>query len=173
MPYLFDGYNLYHAAGKVCSDWAHITPLNLCVLLAQDMQRLKDSAVVVFDGRPLRGQSLKVEPLGFVRLLYSGPGRDADTLIAELIQANTAPRRLSVVSSDHQVRRAARRRRARTLSSPEYLEALLKRQQQPPPPPREPAEKRHGVPEGELDDWLELFGIDPDESPDDLDSLRF
>jgi len=173
MPLLIDGYNVYHAALKFSSEWSRLVPMGLCRLVAQDMCRLGEAAVVVFDWPEPRGQFLKVEPEGYVRIIYAGPGRDADSALEKLIKDNSAPRRLTVVSSDRQVQRAARRRRARILKADEYLEALQMRSEQPPDRPQEPIEKRRGVAEGDLTEWLELFGIDPDEPPDELGPIRF
>ena len=164
MPFLFDGYNVYHGAVKLCEEWSRITPITLCKFIAEDMARIPDIATVVFDGRQPRGRKSKVEPLGFVKILYSGQNKEADVMLEKLIAKNTAPRRLIVVSSDRQLRRAARRRRAVSLSSVDYLLELIKRREQPPPIQKEPKEKHRGVPEGQLDKWLELFGIDPDKN---------
>lgn len=173
MPFLIDGYNVYHAACKFCQDWSHITPGNLCRLIAEDMGGLGDIATVVFDGAQPRGWSPDAVVENRLKILYSGPKSDADTLLITLIQKNTAPRRLIVVSSDNSIRRAARRRKSLSLTAMDYLAGLIKRQEKPPPRPREPKEKHKGLAEGELAEWLELFGIDPSEPPDDFDRINF
>ncbi|MBN1437383.1 MAG: NYN domain-containing protein [Sedimentisphaerales bacterium] len=170
MPYLFDGYNLYHAALKL-PDFSSIVPRKLCALIAQDMQRLRQAAVVVFDGTEPRGQFTPIEPDGFVKLIYSGPHREADDLLEQLIQRNTAPRRLIIVSSDRRIQKAARRRRAKAIRAHEYLEEMIRRASTP-PRPKDPPEKRLGVPPGQLGQWLDLFNIDPDEPPDELSRIR-
>ena len=170
MPYLVDGYNVYHAARKMADQFSHITTLTLCQWIARDMQSLKDRAIVVFDGKKLRGQSLEILPAGFVEIFYSGPEQDADSALEDLIQQNTAPRRLTVVSADNRVRKAARHRRCKRLKSPEYLEELIWRQQTPPRRPTEPIQKRHGLAEGELPDWLERFGL-PNDKPDENENI--
>ena len=173
MPYLLDGYNVYHAATKLDPAWQQLTPINLCRLVAADMQHLADQGVIVFDGRPLRGQPMDVEPEGCLRLIYSGPQHDADTEIAHLIAKNSAPRRLTVVSSDRQVRKTARRRRCPTLEARDYLIALQARAAEPPPPPpTEPPEKHTGLQNGDIDQWLQLFGLDDLDPPDPTDRTR-
>ena len=166
MPYLFDGYNVYHAARKMADQWSHLTSSTLCQWIARDMQRLKDRAIVVFDGKKLRGQSSEMLPAGFVEILYSGPEQDADMVLEDLIQQNTAPRRLTVVSSDNRVRKAARKRRCKLLKSPEYLEEWIRRQQTSPRRPVEPIQKRRGLGAGELSAWLERFGL-PKDKPEE------
>ncbi|MCK4628844.1 MAG: NYN domain-containing protein [Sedimentisphaerales bacterium] len=174
MPFLIDGYNVYHAAMKLSEEWVHITPLNLCRLIDEDIHRLAETAMIVFDGAHPRGWRInKIEQNGNTRVIFSGPKSDADTLLEELISKNTAPRRLIVVSSDNRIRRYARRRRCTSLRANDYLVGMVKRDQQPPPRPKEPREKHQGVPEGQLDEWLKLFGIDPRQSTDETDFIDF
>ena len=176
MPYLFDGYNLYHALIKVSADLSHKTPQFLLELITADMHCLRERGTVVFDGKALPGHSSCENASGSVQVLYSGPRSDADTQLEQLIQANTAPRRLVVVSSDRRVRRAARRRRAKSMTSPDYLVALFQRLNQPPASPTEPPEKWKGIPPQQRAQWFELFGLDVpiDEHPEDLDEhMRF
>ena len=173
MPYLIDGYNLYHAACKFSEEFSHITPQTLCKLIAEDMRHLRDYATIVFDGRQPRGMSLAIEPTGYVKIIYSGPAREADELLEKLIRKNTAPRRLVMVSSDNRLRREARRRRAASVKAHDYLTTLQRRREQPPRIPAEPPEKRHGLPNGELDQWLEMFGFDPEQPYDPTDRMKF
>ena len=173
VPYLFDGYNVYHASLKLSEEWSHITPVTLLGFISADMRTLRDGGIVVFDGTERRGWAGEVEPAGFVKVVYSGGGIEADTRLEELIKKNTAPRRLVVVSTDRQVRKAARRRRAKSLSSAEYLVQMLGRSERPAPRPRDPREKRHGVADGELGEWLEMFGIDPEDDGDEMSRVRY
>lgn len=174
MPYIFDGYNVYHIAYKLRADWAHITPYHLCEIIGRDMQRMADHATVVFDGVQPRGWSTEVEPRKHVRIVYSGAKNDADSLIETLIRKNTAPKRLTVVSSDNRIRQAARRRKAVSQTGREYLDELSKREIPKTPRPQMPEEKKKGVPEGELEEWLDLFGIDPeDEGDEDIGRISF
>ena len=163
MPYLFDGYNVYHAAGHICHQWSHVTPDTLCRHIAEDMQKLDEHGVVVFDGSRPADSSMDVEPRGYLRIVYAGGGNSADDLIEKMISDNTHPKRLVVVSSDRRIRSASRRRRAESLAADDYLTELLARQNQAPPGPSEPEEKQQGLGDGQTDDWLELFGLDPDE----------
>jgi uncharacterized protein len=173
MPYLIDGYNLYHAVCKSSEELSHLTPGGLCLMIAADMQRLRDGAIIVFDGRQPPGRHGAIQPEGFVKIIFSGPDSDADTRIVTLIDQNTAPRRLVVVSSDRQIRKAAHRRRATGLTSLEYLLMMQKRSLVKKPPPSEPFEKRHGTSPDQLNAWLKLFGIDPDSSDDPTARTRF
>ena len=163
MPYLFDGYNLYHTLRKASDELQSLTPRLMCELIAQDMAQLRDKASVVFDGHPLRGQFDQDATIGSVTIVHSRSQSDADTVLERMIRENTAPRRLTVVSSDHRVKRAARRRRAQAVTSQDYIEQLFKRLAKPPRQPSEPREKQRGVVPGELKEWLDLFGLDSKE----------
>ncbi|MBL1216000.1 MAG: hypothetical protein D8M59_00725 [Planctomycetes bacterium] len=55
---------------------------------------------------------------------YAGPGRDADSVIHGLIRASSSPARLTIVSTDREIRRHAIRRRARSIVSELFLEHL-------------------------------------------------
>ncbi|MFW6032614.1 MAG: hypothetical protein ACOCTI_04490, partial [Phycisphaeraceae bacterium] len=82
--------------------------------------------------------------------------------------ADSAPRRLIVVSSDHAVRRAARRRRATSWTSEQFLHELSIRLSTPPPEPAPPVKRRPGdMPPEEVDRWLERFGFNPGELKDE------
>ena len=151
-----------------------MTPRFMCEWIAQDMGRLRDKATVVFDGHPLRGQFDDAATIGSVHIVHSRSQSDADTVLEKMIRDNTAPRRLTVVSSDNRIRRAARRRRATSLTSLEYIEQCMRRLARPAKGPSEPREKQQGVGPGRLKEWLDLFGLDSDEPPDDpLDEIRY
>ena len=141
--------------------------------LLEDMRRVRDWGIVAFDGGPLRGISYEVEPADFLRVIFSGAGSGADTVLEDLIQKNTAPRRLVVVSSDIRLKKAARRRRAQSLTSPEFLMQMVRRMSAPVRRPPEPREKRQGVESGQLDKWLDLFGIEGGDEFDVNDRIKF
>ena len=95
-----------------------------------------------------------------IEVCYSGL-RSADELIINFIAADTAPRRLSVVSTDHEIRGAARKRRCPSITS-EKLAETLERAAAKPPTPHEPSEKRTGTSGEDTKDWMREFGFDPD-----------
>jgi len=174
MPFLIDGYNLYHTACKTSDELSFLTPPHLCHWIAEDMLRQNDQATVVFDGTRPGADAAACASVPRVKVLYSGAKSDADTVLETLIGENTAPRRLIVVSSDRKIRAAARRRKSVSLSSRDYLAEMLKRQDIPAPPPKEPPEKHKGVSKTQRDQWLDLFGITPQDDEDDpLDRIRY
>jgi hypothetical protein len=94
---------------------------------------------------------------------FADPGSDADQIIEDLIQANSAPRRLTVVSSDHRLHRAARRRRAKVIDSDQWYAQVLRlriQRAQAGPAGFKPDELQSEV---EVRFWLRQFGLDPNE----------
>jgi len=86
-------------------------------------------------------------------------GSDADMVIEDKIKASTAPRRLTVVSSDRRLRDAARARKATAVKS-EVFWNNLRKQLRRKKTFKEPTAKRRGLTESETKQWLEFFGIE-------------
>lgn len=128
---LVDTYNVLHhplAHRELPGDAG---PAELAALIAAGRHR-RSKAVLVCDGMP-RGMGPLAHRCAELRfqvehaeVIYAGPGRDADALIERLIEAESAPRRMSVVSSDRRLQRAARRRRARVIPSDDFLASLIR-----------------------------------------------
>jgi predicted RNA-binding protein with PIN domain len=158
MPILIDCYNVLHAPKP--ASLAGLGEASLCGLLAQSPWA-RSGVTVVCDGRP-KPHSPDPSAVGSVELIFSGPGRSADDVIIELIGKDSAPRRLTVVSSDRQIRKAARRRRARDWSSEEFLNRLARAARSPGAGAPGPGKPDAGpLPGDQVDRWLDAFGIDP------------
>lgn len=133
MALLIDGYNLLHASGilgrGVGPGGLERSRLALLNFVAESVPaQALSGTTVVFDAAGA--------PPGLPHTLYHRGitvrfARDydsADALIEELILADAAPRRLTVVSSDHRLHRAARRRKAKAIDSDRwYAETLRQR----------------------------------------------
>ncbi len=159
MSYIFDGYNLYHAACKALEQWSAVTVTTLFEFVAGDLSYIKQSGKVIFDGFCPRGRELP-DRLGPLHFYYSGDyGSDADTLIEEMILEDTAPKKLTIVSSDRRIRSAARIRKAVSMSSNDYLAEMMHRYNRPAPTPREPQQKHSGLTPAETTYWLKIFGV--------------
>ncbi|MCK4275127.1 MAG: NYN domain-containing protein [Phycisphaerae bacterium] len=157
VPYLIDGNNLLYALKAAGLELGRA---GLCSLLAMLTAR-SERVSVIFDGPAAPGPP--DSHTGEIDVAYSY-GRSADELITQRIAADTAPRRLSVVSTDRQIRRAARRRRCKIVRSEDFAKLLIRLAEAPPKaPPAEPPEKRRGLSPGEADKWLKEFGL---EAPD-------
>ena len=86
---------------------------------------------------------------------------EADTLMEEYIKQHTAPRNLTVVSSDHRVQRAAKRRRAQAIDSNLWCQRInhemkSKRSAQK----TDRAKPDQTLTELEVTTWLQSFGLD-------------
>jgi hypothetical protein len=136
--YIIDGYNLLNVAdvpvplrGRANLEKARLALLNF---LAESLDPEEvPQTLVVFDAHdPPSGLPREMRHKGLL-VRFSPRDEDADTLIEELIREDTSPRRLTVVSSDHRIQRAAKRRRARAVDSDvwfaEVLRARRERQQ--------------------------------------------
>ncbi|MCP4378708.1 MAG: hypothetical protein GY794_21345 [bacterium] len=101
----------------------------------------------------------QIEQMG-ITVEYS-PQRPADEVIIEHIGANSAPRRLTVVSTDREIRQAARHRRCKSITSQDFAILLEKLAQRPPQhKPSEPVEKTDGLNEKQTDEWMKEFGFE-------------
>jgi len=134
MPLLIDGYNLLHVTGIVGhgkrKSALHNSRIALLNFLAASLApKDRSRTTIVFDAL--------AAPRGLPRVLqhcemvvrFAARGQSADALIEELIQMETAPRQLTVVSSDRRIQRAARRRKAKVVGSDVWYAMLLRERQ--------------------------------------------
>lgn len=156
MPVIVDTYNVLHVTGILPPELAGIDVAELAELIAASRYGT-ETVWLVCDGRPASGRSQRH---GRIITHYAGKGSDADAHIGRMIDASTTPRRLTVVSSDHRVRRMALRRRCVALASESFLGHLAVDAVQV-VRPRIP---RPSVPldERQIDRWVREFGLDPD-----------
>jgi len=130
--FLIDGYNLLHAAGMAQSEYRPGDLLRCRTrLLRYLLDRLTRAevrhAIVVFDARdppPDRPAQIVVSGL---KVLFANPGGDADALIMSLLERHSTPRRVTLVSSDRALQRAARSTRSKFVGSDEFLNDLDRR----------------------------------------------
>ncbi|MCA9102148.1 MAG: NYN domain-containing protein, partial [Planctomycetales bacterium] len=93
---------------------------------------------------------------------YAADYDDADELIEELIRRDSAPRQLTVVSSDHRLQRAARRRRATAIDSDVWFGQLLQQRRERAGEPVDFAKPLGEVSQHEVLYWLKEFGLEAD-----------
>ena len=164
MPLLIDGYNLLNATGIVgrgvgppSLGRSRLALLNF--LAASVDPRELTHTTVVFDAHDAPPGLPRVVQHGGIVVRFAAKHETADELIEELIRADSAPRRLVVVSSDHEIQRAARRRRAKAVNSETWYSELVRarrqREEAADDPPARPA-----VPllEEDVGYWLRQFG---------------
>jgi predicted RNA-binding protein with PIN domain len=111
---------------------------------------------VVFDGREAPPGLPRQFRHGTMQVLFASRDREADELIEDLIGGESAPRRLTVVSSDHRVQRAARRRQAQAIDSQDWF--ARQSQRQPLAPLPGDAKPSGPLSEQEVREWLNEFG---------------
>lgn len=167
MPVLIDGNNLQHAAFEAQPDLL-VGRVMMCQLLGGWAKRSGQRITVVFDGPSPEGDLLRQFGDSFVTVRFSGSGVSADSVIAELIEAESAPRRLVVVSTDRQVAKAARRRKAHAERSDDFWTRVQRDLAREASKPLEPPEKRRGLTNTEAtSEWLRKLGFDDNPADDD------
>ena len=130
MDILIDGYNLIFQCGlqgRVAGSLALEKARNR--LISELSTRLNESTrqktTIVFDAneRPIKEvpDELRVNGL---HVIYAVHHDDADSLIEELIRRHPTPKKLTVVSSDHRLHKAARRRKATAVDSEAWFDSL-------------------------------------------------
>lgn len=163
MPYLIDGNNLLYALEKVgVSVGRHGLTAMLTRLAA------RERVCLVFDGPPPRdGMSDELNLPNAMDVLYAAP-LSADQVIIEHIARDSAPHRLTVVSTDKEIRKAAGHRRCRICLSEDFV-TVLQQSTQPPVrrKPGEPRQKEQGLTEDETQAWMKEFGVESGEGDDD------
>jgi predicted RNA-binding protein with PIN domain len=160
MPIIIDGYNLLRAVEKMESFSPDLTDVWLCRMIAAYLRQIDETGCVVFDGIGPPDKEI-FEDISKLEIIFSGRNKDADRVIEDKITANTAPRRLVVVSSDRRLRAAARKRRATAVKAETFWENIIAEANRK-PKPREPRAKREGISESETNQWLKSFGLDED-----------
>jgi hypothetical protein len=166
MSLLIDGYNLLHASGILGRglgpgglERSRSALLNFLVESLSEKELAH--TVVVFDaGPPPHGRPRTVLHRGLT-VRFSSNYENADALIEELIRQDSTPRRLTVVSSDHRLHKAARRRKATPIDSDKWFAQVVRdriaRAQGPPVKPLKPSEAPTAA---EVKFWLQKFGFD-------------
>ncbi len=121
MAIIIDAYNVLHCTHILPDRYAMMEVGGMCDLLSRSRWR-RGRMVVVCDGTVPR---FGIGEHDDVHLIYAGGGKDADSVIEGLIEKDTGPRDLVVVSNDRRIQRAARKRRASVMSSEDFLLGLV------------------------------------------------
>jgi predicted RNA-binding protein with PIN domain len=169
MRFLIDGYNLMHAAGRILRRFgpdgmrrARLRFLDeLAILLGPDRAF---RTTIVFDASSLPLNQAPESSHRGMTVIYAIEDDDADSRIELLIARDSAPKSLTVVSTDHRIRRAARRRRAEAVTSDDFLDFLdqLRERKVRPAPrvgrePSEEPERPESPSAAEVAAWVREF----------------
>jgi hypothetical protein len=156
---IIDGDNLLWALRQTLEEREITTELELSRVLSRYFASTGEPGQVVFDGAGPADRS-EFDKITNMEIVFAGFSHDADSVIEEKLKANTSPRRLTVVSSDRRLRRAAAVRKAAAVKSEEFWELVRRELGRKKPRRKEPEEKREGLTDGETDQWMEAFGLD-------------
>jgi len=135
MTLLIDGYNVLYTVGLVGIGIGpgdlHRARLALLNFLTESLEP-SDIArtTVVFDANDAPWGLPRAMTHRGLQVRFAAEHESADDLIEELIKVDASPRRLTVVSSDHHIQRAARRRKARAVDSDVWYADLLRSREQ-------------------------------------------
>lgn len=163
---VIDTYNVLGVTGVLPPEMADLDVPGLAQRLRSG-RHARDPALLVCDGTP-PGKSwsprggLRLDALEGVRVVYAGPGREADTLIEQILADSSAARRMTVVSNDRRVQRAARRQRAGVLSSDAFLRGLAADARRAGPAPYPAFAKAIPLAEDRVASWLRTFDLGPE-----------
>lgn len=165
---LIDGYNLLHAAGYGSARFATGELQRARQRLIKKLFQLLTPAeisqtAVVFDAKQPPPGLPSHWYINGLRVMYAQPHGDADEMLEQLIHEHSAPRQLTVVSSDHRLHRAAKSRRAMVIKSDDFLAHLERRhpdsqvEELPDPAPTSPKATGEAT-SAEVDYWMRMFG---------------
>lgn len=167
MPLLIDGYNLLHVTGlfgrgpRGSLEQSRQALLNFLGAAVEARERARTT--VVFDAAEAPPGLPDIYTAHGMTVRYARDFESADELLELLIAEHHTPRRLTVVSSDHRVQRAARRRKATAVDShPWYVaaaEKLKHRKKRRPGAATLPDVKPDApLTPAEVEAWLAAFG---------------
>ena len=155
---IIDGYNLLHAIHKAEEDSESISDVALCRIIGGYLKQIGEAGEIIFDGTGPRDKS-GFDNISNLEVFFAGLGTDTDTIIEDKIKVNTAPKRLTIVSSDRRLRKAAHARKATAVKSDVFWSNLQKQLSRK-KGIREPAAKWQGLTDSETKQWLEFFGLE-------------
>ena len=165
MPYLIDGHNLIPKIPGL--SLKSIDDEIQLIQYLQDFCRQSGKNVeVYFDNAPA-GQA-RTQNFGPVKAHFVHAGRTADDAIVDrLLKLGRASQNWTVVSSDRQVQASARAAHASVISSDEFVKLILS--SQPGEDSDHGADAEISLSSVEIDEWMDLFGGEPDASDTSAD----
>ena len=138
MRTLIDGYNLMFALGLLGKrhgpDGFRKVRTRFLNDLATALGAVSShQTTIVFDASDPPGHLPRESTYKGMTIVFAVDDESADERIERLIAAHSAPKSLTVVSTDHRIRQAANRRRARALTADVFWQELETRKRGHPP----------------------------------------
>lgn len=156
MALIVDAYNILHKwrGGPLAGDADDLLAL---ARLIQKSRFGSGPVTLVCDGKPPPSASPDHSIAAAIR--YSGPSRTADDVIEDLIAEHSAPRRLTVASSDRRLIAAAKRRGAVALDADTFLARIAADASMP---RIHPLDRDESVDPGAVDQWMQSLDVPSD-----------
>ena len=172
MAIIIDGYNLLHASGVMPQGngphtFARAREALIRFLAASLTDEERSRTTIVFDAREAPFNQPRTLDHEGMAIRFAPREIDADTLIEELIQADTSPKRLTVVSSDHRIQNAARRRRAQPIDSDVWCAELSRRRSAGSGVAPQVVKPEGPLPPSEVARWMDAFKVELSEDAAD------
>lgn len=155
---IIDGYNLLRAVQNLTEHSSEITDVRLCQIIGEYLYRIKKKGRIVFDGIGPRDKT-PFNNLNNLEVIFSGSSHEADDIIEKLILNDTAPKRLTVVSSDRRIKAAANKRKATAVDCVDFWMEVIRTIEKKRKKQVEPQGKFIGISEAETEYWLREFGL--------------
>ena len=158
MPYIIDGYNLLCEINKTGDDSERLTDAQMCKMIGKFLSYIGEKGEIIFDGIG-PPEKTAFEYIKNLDVFFTGQSTDADSVIEDKISADSAPKRLTIVSSDRRIKKAGSARKTVTVASRVFWEDVLKQLSRK-TKVHEPKQKREGLSQGETEQWLKFFDLD-------------
>lgn len=167
MPLILDGHNVLFAMvpGGERADLRALEAARARLVehLLRHHRVSGETVTVVFDSRQFRGGARLQESLPGVHLRTVHPPDTADDEIRRLVEASTAPRRLTVVTSDRELARACSARGAAIVESRAFLRGMGSEARRTARDDDEESVKAARPSPEEVREFLDVFGEEVDE----------
>ncbi len=155
---LIDGYNVLFTLGMIpnqVNDGDLFRARQaLLSMLADGLGENAKRCTVVFDATRAPPRTPGDTVFRGIEVRFTKRREEADDLIAWLIKQCSAPKQLTVISSDHRLVEATERRRATSVKADHFLDWLEKQNQHSLPPSSVPSQMNRQ----ERQAWLQEFG---------------
>lgn len=162
MHYLIDGHNLIAKIPDIDLNDPNDEVELILRLKSWAAASPKRKVTVYFDGGLPGGIEHRLSTSD-IKVIFTPEGTTADSLIIKRIRKIQNPPEYTLVTSDHQIIAAAQKRRLHHLRSEAFsVQMGQEKQKRTAPPSPLPETDDPKISDGEVAEWLELFGPEPE-----------